>query len=817
MNTKKHLLEWVLGASFLMALSACTPVNSSTRIKNTPDAYSRNYCCGEVAVPRSIEKSSPWIVYSDRDQNPTFYNPGGKVKLKEVGYFDPLAVIKEKGDYVEVVKYDPGVFEGKKVKDPQKAEYLGWMPKSNLILSSKAMTDVATGFVIKMITMFKDTFPLTRTEEFFTEGAVTLYSEPELLNPIGTVSFQKPVYLAKRNVSKDKALIIGKEDITPESAPNITSGWISSSMLLPLGEMLYADFSELPIQSFNFTNMGDGSTVSVPKSSVPNYVRPYKLPDFIGVNPVYKINELGDNVVSIKTTTPVSIINNDNNLVYSLAGSPITKRTYDDLLKNLKHINIMIVFSSQKEVNAKFKQYVSFLQQLKDVVKSKNKDFHFRVGYYVGFDAENSKQSKCKLKDNIENVLSSLEKYADSNSRKVKYDRDAWSALRGAMKLIAPYKDEQNIILLIGENGNQKEQIDDVLVNGLVKMNCRIVGCQLFSNTGNSFNNFVLQVEDMISRSANKLSNEKKKILVNSHQLRAENRYKEYSENVYGLDYPKNSMQQGWVIFPNKKENLSPDLLISVTDSTINMIEYESKDILSHIQESFKGTGVGRTSINSLWLTLTGSPATYNVPSALFQPLSSMNPVTNVPTYIKTEVTELKKAKYMMFVSENELNRIRQFINELLAVRVDYKLPTASMKKSKDRTCPDMLRLQNNSTMDNTHEYQNTSKVRKSMMKTYIRWAQDEKVYPKKKSQLKKMSLSHNQQEIFSMISFEPLLYSTKLEALKQKGKLSDAQLDKLQDYLLSKLKCLEEAINAENKYEFNGQIYYMIDAVNLP
>ena len=103
------------------------------------------------------------------------------------------------------------------------------------------------------------------------------------------------------------------------------------------------------------------------------------------------------------------------------------------------------------------------------------------------------------------------------------------------------------------------------------------------------------------------------------------------------------------------------------------------------------------------------------------------------------------------------------------------------------------------------------------MMKTYIRWAQDEKVYPKKKSQLKKMSLSHNQQEIFSMISFEPLLYSTKLEALKQKGKLSDAQLDKLQDYLLSKLKCLEEAINAENKYEFNGQIYYMIDAVNLP
>ncbi len=79
------------------------------------------------------------------------------------------------------------------------------------------------------------------------------------------------------------------------------------------------------------------------------------------------------------------------------------------------------------------------------------------------------------------------------------------------------------------------------------------------------------------------------------------------------------------------------------------------------------------------------------------------------------------------------------------------------------------------------------------------------------------MSLSQNQQEVFSLISFEPLLYSTKLEALKQKGKLSDAQLDKLQEYLIAKLKCLEESITADNKFEFNGQIYYMIDAVNLP
>ena len=52
----------------------------------------------------------------------------------------------------------------------------------------------------------------------------------------------------------------------------------------------------------------------------------------------------------------------------------------------------------------------------------------------------------------------------------------------------------------------------------------------------------------MISRSAEKLSIAKRKKLVHSEQVCFDNRYKEYSENVYGLDYPKNSMQQGWVI-----------------------------------------------------------------------------------------------------------------------------------------------------------------------------------------------------------------------------------------------------------------------------
>ena len=436
----------------LTLLASCKPVNSLTKIKKTPDEYTRNYCCGEVAVPKTAERGNPWIVYSDRNLNPTYFIPGGKVRQKEAAYFEPLAVIGESGDYVEVVKYEKGVFDGRRVKDPSKAEYMGWMPKSNLILSSNAMTDVATGLVMKMITMINDTLPLINTDRYFIEGAVSLYADPELLNPIGTIPFHKPVFVSKIIEDKDKCFVIGVENIIAEQASNITSGWISSSMLRPLGEMLYVDFSDMPIKRMTLSN--SDVMCSIPKMSECRYLTPYKLPDFVGVNPVYRIEEFSDSIVDIKTTMPVSIIDNNHNLVYSIDGSPISRNCYDKMSAKMKNVNIMVVFLGQKEVEAKFNQYVNGLQQLDAIVNRQSKDFHFRLGYYVGFDADNNKLAVLKPCDDISLTLQKLDKYAEKSDRKVKFTTDAWLSLRQSINLLSDYKEEQNIVVVIGEGSS---------------------------------------------------------------------------------------------------------------------------------------------------------------------------------------------------------------------------------------------------------------------------------------------------------------------------------------------------------------------------
>ncbi|MCB9017895.1 MAG: type VI secretion system protein TssR domain-containing protein [Paludibacteraceae bacterium] len=801
---------------------ACSPVNLFTKVRKTPEEYTKNYCCGDVSVPKSVGGRGPWIVYSDRDGNSTYYNPGGKVQMKVASFMDPFVVIGEKGNYLRLVKYDSGILENGKWKNRDMAEYFGWMHKDNLLLSAHATTDVATGASIKMITMVRDTTPFSRTKDFFSADSVVIFQEPELLNPIGKVPFQKPIFLAKRSVDKTKSLLVGKEETTPDGAKTMVAGWVSSSLVMPLGELLYADFSEMPILDFSFSSKGQ-QDFSLQKETVMQLYSSYLLPDLEGISPVYSIKNEGDDNAVIKTTLPVRMMDDSRNLVYSLSDEPITRGQYDDFCSNLQKVNLMVVFSDQKMVCEKFEQIVSSLQSLNGILKGSVSGCTFKMGYVVGFDGNGGVDGgEFALNANIDSVLSSMETYADAKSRKkLVFREDAWRALKRALRLLSPYKSESNIVVLIGENGNVREQVDASLVNDLVDANCRLVGCQLVSKQGNSFNNFVLQMEDMISRSASRVSQKKKRLLVHSEQLRPVNQYKEYSENVYALDFPKNSMTQGWIIFPKKKENLSPDLLLSVTDSIVREVESDNEDVLSHIRSAFKNSGVGRTSLNPMWLRLGGVSETYAVKPLALQPMASLRPTTNYPISLKTSIRDLKQGRYVLFLTESELSRIRGFLRDLTSVRVDYKYSArGGGKKNRNKSCPDMFFDKGYSLSADSlqiREYRNTSQARRSMRKAYLQWTRDEKVYPRRKREIRSFTLSQAQQLVFTLPSFNNTLRSLRVRDLDDKDVLTDRQLDELQEYFLEKGKDLESSVVVANKLVFNGETYYKIDADVLP
>lgn len=795
---------------------ACSPVHYFTRVKKTPNEYSRNYCCGEVAVPKAMDKSNPWIVYSDRAENTTFYQPGGKVPLKSVSFMEAFVVIGEKGDFLKLVKYQPDNFENGKIKELSKAEYYGWMNKSHLLLSSRAVTDVATGFVIKMITRVKDTIPLSRTEDFFSDNSIVLFQEPELLTPIGKIPFQQPLFLAKKSSDKSKCFVVGKEQFSPENATSMVAGWISTSLLMPLGEYLYWNYKNIPYK--NYVLGGEKNIVDF--DLMGNVVEAQELPNFDGLNPIYSIHNCEDSLACIRTTLPIPLLDDKRNTVFSLSGDPITRPLYDNLLEKKKQINVLLLFADQRQVFDRMGPLVSSFQSLNGVLKKYASESVVRLGYLIGYEDEKSGVGRCQLSTEIDSVLYSLEQCADNQEKQsITFSGDAWKMLRKSFPMLQSHKNETNVLVLIGENGNMKSQVETSVIDKLIEFDCRIVGCQIYSNQGNSFNNFVLQVEDMITRSSNKLSQKKRSILVHSEQLNYNNQYREISENIYALDYPRNSMWQGWILFPKKKECLPPDMLISVMDSILSEVALDNKNVLEHLYNSFKDVGAGRTFINPTWKKLTGLDSDYEVTPNLFQPISLLNPTTTFPLKIHLNRSDLSKGSYFLFLTENELYRIRKYLSDVTKIRVDYKYSASSNRKKRMmKSCLDLYETNKVTKLDSSfHAYLNTSKARRSMQKAILNWAMDEKIYPKRKKDLKKMSLSQNQQFIFSYPSFNRLLGAYELKDLRKKKIIIDREFDELQEYYLYKQKMLEDAIVGDNRYEFNGQVYYLIKSDCLP
>lgn len=807
------------GICSFFLLNACAPVHRLTKIKSTPREYVRNYCCGEIAVPRSVDKRGPWVVYSDRNNNTTYYNPGGKVPLKKASYLEPFVVIGRKGEFLRLVKYSPEVIEGGRIKNWRKAEYYGWMHQDNLLLSSHATTDIATGHSLKMVTMVKDGESFSRLSDFMEGDSVIIYKEPELLTPAGKVPFQMPIYQAKRNHDRTRTMVIATELINPDSTATLVSGWLPSSLLMPFGSLLYMDYSCIPVQSANLYNQ-TMEEVPLSKALFDQIVAFAGADRLSSLNPVAHI-DMGDSISEIRTTLPVPVIDSRNNFIYSVSGKKIRQVDFKGIKEKLSNMNIVFVFSGQQPVYNRFEQLVSSLQGVKEVMAARSAGYSFRLGAVMGFDKSKGSHQQVVLSANLDEAFSELEQYADNKKKVVPhYSDDAWDALRAAIRMLKDHHDESNLIILVGENGNAQEHMDPALINDLADSNCRVLAYQLFSDEGNKFNNFVLQAEHLVKHSAQRISKKKQDILVHSEQVHSTNQYVELSENIYRLDYPKASMTQGWIIFPKKKEELSPDLLVSSTDSLIREIQEDNESIIAHLRRAFVESGTGRTKLDALWMSMEKLPANYTVSSKTYKELSLLAPQTNFPLTLQVPTVALGKGSYYFLLNESELAKLRGFMQDLTRLRVDYKYSAKqhSTKKEKRRTCPDEPEYyaQADTTVE-AHDYLNTNKVRKSLVKAYYKWVRFGKVYPMKKGDIKRMSLSMAQQEAVAMPSLSEMMRGIKVGDLSKKKIVTDAELDHLIDYFLKKRKALEEAITPENRIEVNGQTFYKINAEVLP
>ena len=804
MKTRMNLsgLAYLLIGSLILILSAiaCAPVNRFTRAKKVPREYRINYDEQWAKAPRKFHwNTDPWIVFSDRADNKTFTRAGGKIAMKEIGFMEPMVVIKSKKEYLRVIRYSPEVIKNGKIANRKAAEYMGWIPKSDVLLSRDALTSAGNSKHSKFVTAINGETPLLQPNLFFTTDSLKVFSEPSLMQQQGTLPFSSIVYKMKESADGRKSLIAKESYLAVDTVQKQMIGWINNTLLSQSGQQYFINE-----HTDRYLTYGHGY-------------------DVLKYNPVnYYCYQ--DSVRKIQTGLYRQALNYNKNFVLNVDGQKIGYVDYIQLGNDLSKINLIFVFEGEEQVIAQFPQLVNTIQNLQGKIEASSEDISYSFNAVLGFKKGENKFLHIDKEKDFQPFMDSLYAITDHiEEYKPILPTISSSALKEAMERLENNKKETNVIILIGATGYQNEKTNTSLSARMAEYNCRLLGFQLYGGEPDTYNNFVLQVQNMIDRYAELISVKKRKILVSTDQLRTDILYKENNRNMYSLDFPKNSMTQGWVIFPGKRQTLELNALSAGIDTLLTQIEQDNRSVMDYLTESFQRSGNYRSEFDSL---MTGY---YHIQENQRQERDFANHFNHqMPVWFaNSDIWNLPDSLvsdfgHYLLVDNRELKQVLRFMKAISSEQVDIKVhnPNSTRKKRKKCDCPDPVPVRNFITDNDTLSevrYRSTRKIRKRLVRFYLGAANENKVCKMSKRKLNHRSLAWIHEYIVGCPAENASLSLISLKDLKKKKRLSDERLDELLSYYEQTKESFELNISNLPGFVSNGQRYYWINSNKLP
>ncbi|MCD8192982.1 MAG: hypothetical protein LUD74_00200 [Tannerellaceae bacterium] len=823
---------------FIIAFSSCAPINRATRLKKTPREHSLNYCLSETKAPYTDYNKEVWTVFSDRDENDTYQNPGGKVKLKKWSSWNLFFVIKEKGDYLRLVKFDPEIIENNiyaaKIKDRKKAQYYGWVHRSRLLLTRQSSTDIATRFKNKAITIATDTTAIVDSEAFFETDSIWTYRDENLTVRYQKIPMYELVFQLKMSNDKKKVLIAKKTIVAPEEAHEDILGWVSVSLVKEFTQRLFVDMKTIPAEvatdSFLYKDRAKMKPLDIPAitwSEISSFQK--RTPSF-RYNPVQQYCT-GDSMdIRFRTAVPAPVVDRKDNYVYNVNGKKIMYGRFLQLEKELKKLNLMFVFEGKEQVLNNFSELLNIVQNLHPVINKEEDGFEFRYGAVMA--CRNKKGNQEPVIRTVGLTASydeMIEFLTETNEQLDNYQpltiRQAWTGLRTAVDLLEGQGEETNIVVILGEEG-YSEWADSVLVHRMADANCRILGYQMNSEVSNRGNNFVLQIENMIAHAARRESHAKREKIVFTDQVKPYQRYKENSRNVYSLDFPQRSMTQGWVLFPDKANEMPLDMLFTAIDTLVMQVKADNDTLISSLDRAFRLVGSNRYKYDTTWVNYNLQDSTWLLDRGLPGRFKKELPAWYLPSQTITLEPTDTDVNYHLLLSQTELNSLVQFMEIISAREPDYKYKGKKQRTRKFCNCPDdelyfqAINMDYYTDKEGLPVYMTTKRIRKHLYRLYLNEMRSERLCTVKTKKLKRYSLAKMHYEILGSPTDYPIATGFTLKDIKRKKHMRDFELDEMIQYFKTKKDALADHIrtsSGKDTFVSNGETYYWIDSRLLP
>lgn len=816
----------------ILFLASCSsPINRSTRFKKIPREHSLNFCGENVRGPKTDHNKEVWIVFSDTEGKYTLQNPGGVVKFKKTKFMEPFFVIKEKGEYLCLVKYDPQLngndLTTTKLKNRQNAQYYGWMNKADLLLSRQSVTDIATGFKSKSLSIISDTMAVAHANLFIKNDSVQTFKDDRLSIEGNKIPLHELIYTVKYSEDRKKRLMARKATVTPDSVDTEILGWLPASLTYDIGQRLYVDTDKMPNNLLSFKSKEQTDFLPVYHNEM-DYSHTTYRENALKYAPVYHYNS-GSNIVSFKTSLPMPLTRRNSYYVRNVNGDRITFNQFKQWEKDFRKINVIFVLEGKKLVIDSYSKVMNAIQNMQPMFDAEGDIYNYRFGAVMAFQGQNSPLiKKLDLTGSYSDLIDFINKEDEViDQYRPLSSRNTWVGLEAATDLIYPsHSNETNILIVIGEagdvhhdeenNGFYTEEMNQALIDKISNANVRVLGFQLHGERSTAGNNFVLQISSLIDNYANKVMQKKRSKIVYPDQIIPYNRFKERSKNIYSLDFPDNSMTQGWILFPQKDNDQPLNNLISSVDTLILDVKKDNDSMVAHLDRAFRELGKYQTQLDSLWIGYHNIGMSENKKSMI----DAKYPMWYLPSQSLVFDDAMNETlDYKLLLSEDEFDDLLGFLRDISINEVDY-VYKGKKKEAKDIcNCPEDYIIDTPETAVEDAKFRNTKKIRKSLYNLYLKLLNDCRICTPDKNILNHYSLADVQLMITGCPSSTPQLNKYILNDIKDHKKISDGELQQLILYFKDKKENLENLLTTKQIYKFesNGENYYWISQDMLP
>ncbi len=551
---------------------------------------------------------APWVVFSDRNNNNTFRNSNGTVPFRKLGFMEALYVLKERNGYLKLIKYDPALpignkFSRRAITDRKSVVYYGWAPKSRFLLANQSIRSADQRRAQVFSAVLAQPGLLANPERYFSNDSVRLFTDPSQQTQTDPkMRLYELAYVYKLSETR-RQVLIGRASWFPiDSVKKILLGWAPIEVLQTVGQRLFIEADTVNTQSppiplyRSLTAATQGRKDSTITSSSFSAVSWNQVGTKFPVLAQYSNPKDSQMVVQTNVLTPLLIKRQVP--ILNVNGQPISGQLLTNMRSRSNRYNLIYVIEGSSAMQPYWGELLNTIQfTITQLSQDTARSINLQVGAVIYNDYQKTDDNKVRgnveltpLTANYTTLLNELKK--GSPLAKAQSETEAKSVRFGvgkALEQFAAHPNENNILVLVGINGDIQSIVDGVLVPAaLKKVECRMLAFQVYAAPGDIANNFVLHSRELVLEIADKGSILKKNRLVRPDMVTPINEFNHRlgDRNEYQLAYPKRSMVPGWVLFPRKNQSLPFKELYAITDSLFQQVANESQTVIAALEST---------------------------------------------------------------------------------------------------------------------------------------------------------------------------------------------------------------------------------------